>query len=273
MGPILLTNRNIFIERKIKEFSDFIPRGCRSSPSYPYRKMVGGLMYAMVSTRPDLAYSLSVVSRFLSCPTQTHCELVSHIYMYVRGTLDFKIRYEAKSNLELTGYVDAAYGNNKRGTSTTGYCFLVGDGLISWYSKGQKVVALSIAEAKYIAATEAAKEAIWLRTFLEELGFPQKSTVLFEDNQACILLSRNPQLHSRTKHIQIRYHFIREKVSSKEITLQYISTKDQLADMFKKSLPGYLLRLKNFNCLVYFNSRGELELETHRKRVSNNVKK
>jgi hypothetical protein len=283
-------NQTQYLERKMNEFKAFIPIGLRSSPlpsnyehllelatkerilskkEFPYREMVGSLMYAMVSTRPDLAQALSVVSRFLSCPTKIHCDLISHIYMYVKGTLDFKLHYSAKSKLILSGYVDAAYGNNKKGTSTTGFCFMLGNGLISWFSKGQDTVALSAAEAEYIAATEAAKEAIWLRTLLSELGFNQEVTTLFEDNQACILLSKNPQLHSRTKHIQIRYHFIREKVLSKELILKYVSTKYQWADMFTKCLPGYKLRatLPKLNCKVYFKSRGESEIMTNRKQT------
>jgi hypothetical protein len=279
-------NQTQYLERKLKEFDQFIPKGFRSSPlppnyevlleqaekessnpkiQFPYREMVGSLMYAMVATRPDLAQALSVVSRYLSCPKDIHCNLVQHIYMYVRNSLDFQLHYSSNAKLELFGYVDAAYGNNKKGTSTTGYGFVLGGGLLSWYSKGQDTVALSVAEAEYIAATEAAKEAIWFRTFLEELGFPQETTILYEDNEACILLSKNPQLHSRTKHIQIRYHFIREKVTSKEIQLQYISTKAQAADMFTKALPFYKLKncLSNIGCSVHSKSRGELQSMTH----------
>ena len=265
-------NQNHYLQRKISEFSQFIGAGSRSSPLpnnyqellddtvdpsiipstvFPYREMVGSLMYAMVSSRPDLAQSLSIVSRYLSKPNVNHCNLVRHIYQYVRGNMDYGIIFHPTVDLTLVGYVDAAYGNNFECSSTSGYCFTLGGAVVSWYSKAQSVTALSAAEAEYIAATEATKEAIWWRQFLQELGFPQNTTVLHEDNQACILLSKNPQSHSRTKHIQIRYHFIREKVLSEEVSLQYVKTKDQLADMFTKNLAGFKLRptMLNLGCI------------------------
>ena len=264
-------DQNHYLKRKLEEFSNYVGLGSRSCPLptnyqellddqsepdivpssvFPYREMVGSLMYAMVSTRPDLAQSLSIVSRYLSKPNVNHCNLVRHIFQYVKGNLEKELVFKPK-DLILTGYVDAAYGNNFKCASTSGYCFLLGNTIVSWYSKAQAVTALSAAEAEYIAATEATKEAIWWRQFLDELGYPQETTTLNEDNQACILLSKNPQSHSRTKHIQIRYHFIREKTDSKEVSLQYVNTKDQLADMFTKNLPGCHLRptLNSLGCI------------------------
>ncbi len=148
--------------------------------------------------------------------------------------------------------MDAAYANNIDLKSTTGFCFTLNDTIISWNSKSQPVTAISAAESEYIAATEAAKEAIWWRLFMDELGFKQETTILHEDNQACIILSKNPQSHNRTKHIQVRFHFIREKVASQEIAMQYIPTKSQLADIFTKGTPGFTMRptLKSLNCGV-----------------------
>jgi hypothetical protein len=209
-------------------------------------------MYAMVSTMPSLAQPLSVVSRYLSKPTLTMCNLVRHICQYIRGNIDQNgILYSNKnSNLQIVGYVDAAYGNNTDCKSTSGFCFTLNGSIISWHSKRQPVTAFSTAESEYIAAAEAAKEAIWWRLFMEELGYPQSTTILFEDNEACILLSKNPQSHHRTKHIQIRFHFIREKVASSELELRYISTKDQLGDIFTKGSPGFHLRpiLRKLGC-------------------------
>jgi len=264
-------DQNHYLKRKLQEFKDYIGLSSRSCPLpsnfqellddqsepnivsssvFPYREMVGSLMYAMVSTRPDLAQSLSIVSRYLSKPNINHCNLVRHIFQYVRGNLEKELVFKPK-DLILTGYVDAAYGNNFKCASTSGYCFLLGSTIVSWYSKAQVVTALSAAEAEYMAATEAAKEAIWWRQFLDELGYPQATTILHEDNQASIMLSKNPQSHSRTKHIQIKYHFIREKTDSKEVSLQYVNTKDQLADMFTKNLPGCHLRptLVSLGCI------------------------
>jgi hypothetical protein len=263
-GSISLDQKH-YLKSKIEEFSPYIGPGSRSSPlpsnyllqvenmkdeeiipssSFPYREIVGSLMYAMVSSMPSLAQPLSVVSRYLSKPTVTMCNLVRHICQYVRGNIDHNgILYPStSSNLQVVGYVDAAYGNNTNCKSTSGYCFTLNGSIISWHSKCQPVIAISTAESEYIAATEAAKEAIWFRLFMNELGFPQLTTILYEDNEACILLSKNPQAHNRTKHIQIRFHFIREKVASDEINLKYVSTKAQLADILTKGTPGFHLR-------------------------------
>jgi hypothetical protein len=271
-GSISIDQKH-YLQNKLEEFASYIGKGSRSSPlpsnyslemeniknepiipssQFPYREIVGSLMYAMVSSMPSLAQPLSVVSRYLSKPTITMCNLVRHICQYVRGNINHNgILYPSKeSDLQIQGYVDAAYGNNTDYKSTTGFCFTLNDSIISWHSKCQPVTAFSTAESEYIAAAEAAKEAIWWRLFMTELGFTQSTTILHEDNEACILLSKNPQSHHRTKHIQIRFHFIREKVASNELKLQYVSTKEQLADIFTKGTPGFHLRpiLNKLSC-------------------------
>ncbi len=151
----------------------------------------------------------------------------------------------------LIGYCDASYANEIDYTSRSGYGFLLGGSLISWYSKKQSVVAQSAAEAEYYAASTASNEAVWLQRLLNELGFDQKTITLFEDNQACIALSKNPEEHRRTKHIQVKYHVIRDYVAKGFVKFVYCDTKDQLADMFTKGVSGSLLRtlLKGFNVL------------------------
>ena len=274
-GSITIDQHHYLIS-KLSEFNEYIGSGSRSSPlpadylqhlendkdeeiilneKFPYRAMVGSLMYAMVSTFPALAQPISIVSRFLSRPTLFHCNLVRHIFQYVRGNIDHNgITFNPceKPTHQIVGYVDASYTNNNNSKSTTGYCFTLNNSIISWNSKCQPVTALSAAESEYIAATEATKEAIWWRQFMNELGFPQETTILHEDNQACILLSKNPQAHNRTKHIQVRFHFVREKTASNEVSLKYISTKSQLADIFTKTTPGFALRpaLKSLQCGV-----------------------
>ena len=144
--------------------------------------------------------------------------------------------------MEVGGYVDAAYANNEMYRSTTGFCFTVGSCLVSWYSKRQSVVAQSSAEAEYYAASDASNEAVWLKDLVTELGYPQKTVILHEDNQACIALTKNPENHKRTKHIQVKYHVVRNYVKDKIVEFKYVHTKDQLADLFAKSLPGFKLR-------------------------------
>ena len=138
----------------------------------------------------------------------------------------------------LTGYCDADWaGDLDERKSTTGYAFYVGDGLVSWNSKRQTTVALSTAEAEYMSATQATKEALWLKQLLNELGLTQFQPVLLRsDNQGCIALTKNPAYHSRTKHIDIRHHFIRDSVEVGDIELQYCATNDMVADVLTKAL-------------------------------------
>ena len=203
--------------------------------------MVGSLMYAMVATRPDLAFPLQVVCQFMQNPTKVHCDLVKHIYKYCRFN-SYLLTYSPSSNMLLKGWSDASYANNHDYKSTGGYCFKLGDSLISWSSNKQNIVALSTAESELIALTSASQEALWLQKLLEEVGFPQKPTTIYEDNQACIALSKNPQNHKRTKHIQVRYFFIRQHLESGALALEYCGTLDQLADPFTKIIPGHRLR-------------------------------
>ena len=203
--------------------------------------MVGSLMYAMVGTRPDLAFPLQVVCQFLDKPTATHCQLVKHIFRYCRFN-SYQLTFPSTNNLLLRGWSDASYANNIDYKSTSGYCFKIGDALVSWASGKQQITALSTAESETIALTLAAQEAIWFRALLEELGFKQTPTTIFEDNQAAIALARNPQNHKKTKHIQVRYYFIREHLENGSLALSFCPTHDQLADPFTKILPGHRLR-------------------------------
>jgi hypothetical protein len=202
-----------------------------------YQQMVGSLMFLMIGTRPDIAAAISIVSQFAANPSEVHYKAVKRIIRYLKGTKAFKLHLGGK-DIILKGYSDANWGNdiNTR-KSTSGYVFYLGDGVISWSSKRQPTVALSSTEAEYMAITHATKEAIWSRAFLKELGFPQGTTTIYEDNQSCIALAKNPIHHGRTKHIDIQHHFIREKVESKEIELEYISTDNMVGDAFTKPLP------------------------------------
>lgn len=204
-----------------------------------YQQIVGSLMYLMIATRPDIANSVSIVSQFAASPTNTHMQAVKHILRYLRGTSTFKLNYGPNNDAQivLTGFSDSDWANdvNTR-RSTTGYAFFLCGGVISWSSKRQRTVALSTTEAEYMALTQTTKEAIWLRRLLEELGFAQTTTTIYEDNESSISLARNPVQHARTKHIDIQYHFTREKIESKDIRLEYLPTDRMLADIMTKPL-------------------------------------
>lgn len=198
----------------------------------------------MSGTRFDIAAAVSIVSRFLDKPKKIHCNMVRRIFWYLRGSIDNKLLYERNSEMSLSGYVDSSYANLENYASLSGYAFQLGTGIISWQSSRQPVIALSSAEAEYIALTPAVQEVIWLKQILNELGYPQTNVPIYEDNQSCILLARNPQDHKKTRHIQIRYHWIRQHLFDKTFNLQYCNTKSQKADMFTKGLFGPTLRIQ-----------------------------
>jgi hypothetical protein len=206
-----------------------------------YRSAVGKLMYAAVSTRPDISFAVGVASRFMAAPTQEHWSLVKRILRYLRGTQSVGILYKfgRPGQLALSGFCDSDWGGDPTDRkSTAGWVFLLSGGPVSWSSRKQATVALSTTEAEYMSAAEAAKEAIWLRALLSDLGHAQSAaTRIFEDNRGCIELSKNPIIHQRSKHIAIRHHFIREKTASGEVYLEHIPTERMVADIFTKPLP------------------------------------
>jgi len=204
-----------------------------------YRAIVGSLMYLMISTRPDIAFAVGYLARYLNCYDQSHIKASMHVLRYVKATSTLGITYHPTSDLILTGYSDSDWAsdiNTRR--STTGYLFTLAGGAISWNSRLQKTVALSSTEAEYMALSEAAKEAIALRSLCRDMHMPFKHPVLiYEDNQGAKAMAYNPIHYAKTKHIHIRHHFIREKVADGDICVEYISTSDMLADALTKALP------------------------------------
>jgi hypothetical protein len=202
----------------------------------PYSSAVGSLMYLMVCTRPDIAQAVSVVSRYLSCPGKGHWEAVKWIFRYLRGTID--ARLEFGNGKALTGYVDADFaGDLDKRRSLTGYVFTLGDCAISWKSTLQATVALSSTEAEYMAITEAIKEAIWLKAFVGEMSSFEGPITVFCDNQSAIHLTKDRMYHEKTKHIDIRYHFVRDVISEGKVAVKKIGTESNPADMLTKPLP------------------------------------
>ena len=204
----------------------------------PYDSVIGSLMYAMVCIRPDIPHVVGVMSRFMSRPGKKHWEAVvsrlmsrpgkkhweavKWILRYLKGSLDTCLCFTGAS-LKLQGYVDADFvGDIDNRKSTIEFVFTLGDIAISWVSNLQKIVTLSTIEAEYVAATEAGKEMIWLHGFLDELGKKQKMGILHSNNQSAIFLVKNSAFHSKSKHIQTKYHFIRYLVEDKLVILKKI---------------------------------------------------
>ena len=206
--------------------------------THQFRSLIGSLMYAAVCTRPDITYHVIALARHMQEPAESHWNAAKRILRYLKGTRDQGLTY-GKGSTDLIGYCDSDWaGDVATRRSTTGYCFLIAGAAVSWTSKLQNTVALSASEAEYMAASAAVQEAIYLRGVLKDIGEQSGPTVLREDNQGCIELVKNPVYHTRTKHIDVRYHFVRERFAGGEILMEYCPTRDQLADCLTKPLQG-----------------------------------
>lgn len=204
---------------------------------FPYREAVGALAYVMVGTRPDIAYAVGVVSRKLENPTKDDWNKVKRIFRYLKGTVSLGITYGSGPK-QLLGYSDADHGGDTTtGRSTTGVVCLYANAAVSWLSQRQATVAISTTEAEIVAASEAARELIWLQRIFDTLTDIRDLPLLKVDNEAAIRLAHNPEFHKRTKHIRIRHYFVREMVHEGTLTVAKTSSMDQLADVLTKAVP------------------------------------
>jgi len=188
----------------------------------PYPQLVGALLFLARLSRLDIAYAVSRLSRFMNSYGQVHWDAAKKILRYLKGTKELGLFYKRGCSMELTGFCDSDYAGDKFDRkSTGGFVFLIGDGILTWCSQKQRVVACSSTEAEYIALADAAREAQWLRCFLEELQFTQQNpTTIHVDNQSTIKLAMNPEFHKRTKHIAVRYHYTRQLITEKIIKVE-----------------------------------------------------
>jgi len=204
-----------------------------------YRSIIGSLRY-IVNTRPDLAFSVGAISRYMEAPSKQHWAAVKHILRYLKGTVEFGYRYERGAALKpfLLGYSDSDFaGDTQDRKSTTGVIYFLGGNLITWASQKQKIVALSSCEAEYVAAAAAACQGVWLSRLIGDLlGTKEAPIKLLMDNMSAIALSKNPVHHDRSKHIDTKFHFIRECIEQGKVEIDHVRTEDQLADIFTKAL-------------------------------------
>lgn len=203
----------------------------------PYRELVGCLLYLSIASRPDISHAASKLGQFNDRFNKSHWMAGKRVLRYLKGTADHGIFYSYEKN-NLVGYVDADWaGCSDDRRSYTGYCFMMNGGVISWDSKKQRTVALSTTEAEYMAMGEASKEAIYLKRFLRELGqFDLKTIKIHVDNLSAQRLATFPVFHGRTKHIDVRHHFVREVVETGQIHLEHVASDDMTADVFTKGL-------------------------------------
>ncbi len=202
-----------------------------------YIRIVGSLIY-MTITRPNLSYAIGVVNQFMQTPQKPHLDAVRCILRYIKHTLKCGIFYETKSQLQVHGYIDVDWaGNVSNRRSTNCFMFSFGSSDVSWSSKKQPTIALSNMEVKYKGATIVACEIVWLQKLLSNLGLSVDAPiVIYCDNINSILLANNLVYHARTKHIEVHYHFTKEKVIAKEIDLIHVNIKDQVTNIFTKPL-------------------------------------
>ena len=209
----------------------------KSTDQVEYQSMVGSLLYAAMATRPDCAQAVGAVSKFCSQPTEAHRTAVKRVFRYLKKTINLALRYH-KDGESVIGFSDADWGGDLDDRhSTTGNVFMLASGAVSWISKKQAVVALSTSEAEYVALSMAAQEAAWLQKLFSDLKIPKQPIVIMEDNQGAIALARNPISHSRSKHIDLRFHFIREAAQEGMIDIVYCPTSEMVADLFTKPIP------------------------------------
>lgn len=204
--------------------------------STKYRSMIGALLY-LTASRPDIQFAICKCARYQSSPMESHLQAVKRILRYLKGTHTFGLWYSRDSTLDLVGYSDADFaGDRIDRTSTSGICTFLGNSLVSWSSKKQNSIALSTAEAEYVAAAGCCAQLIWMKSTLLDYGLKYDTLPLMCDNQSALNMTKNPVQHSRTKHIDIRHHFIRDHVEKKTVELIFVKSEKQLADIFTKPL-------------------------------------
>jgi hypothetical protein len=201
-----------------------------------YRGMIGSLLY-LTASRPDIMFSVCMCARYQSCPKESHLKAVKRILRYLSGTPKYGLWYSKGNDCSLVGFSDSDFAGCKSDRkSTSGTCHLFSNSLVSWHSKKQVSVALSTAEAEYVAAGSCCAQILWIKQHLLDFNLKLERIPIFCDNTSAINLTKNPVLHSRTKHIEIRHHFLRDHVEKGDIVFEHVNTENQLADIFTKPL-------------------------------------
>lgn len=228
-----------------------------------YRSVVGALQY-LTLTRPDISYSVNKVCQFLHSPTEAHWTAVKRILRYLQGTSSYGLLLRRSPSVMLSAFSDADWAgcpDDRR--STGGHVVFLGGNLVAWNSRKQPTVSRSSTEAEYKSVANATAELMWIQALLGELGIPEnRPPSLWCDNIGATYLSMNPVFHARTKHIEIDYHFVRERVAKKALEIRHISTHDQLADILTKPLMSHQFERfrSDLNVLPAFRSRGDVKI-------------
>eukprot|EP00253_Pinus_taeda_P002005 PITA_02005 len=228
--------------------------GSKAADATLCRQLVGSLIY-LTTTRPDLTYVVIVLSQFMSKPLEGHWNAMKIVLRYLQGIVDYNIIYTDSSDVRLAGFADLDWERNVDDRrSITGYAFSLGSTVITWSSKKQNTISLSSAEAEYQAMCAATCQAVWLRRLLQDVREELTVTTTIRcDNQSSIKLANNPMFHKNTKHIDTQFHFVSEKVQSKEIHLEYCNTCDNVVDIFTKPLGKFKFQMFREMLGIYVN--------------------
>ena len=216
-----------------------------------FRAIIGSLVYINTCTRPEISYIVTRLSQYMDKPTKAHLALAKDVLRYLKGTIDQElIFYKSKNIVQLIGYCDSDYAGSDDRKSTSGYCFKLNEesALISWKTKKQKIVCLSSCEAEYVAMTHSIQEGKFLCKLLSDMQNTNLSKFsLFVDNQGAMKLAYNPINQQRSKHIDVKYHFIRSEIQCGAVELKYVQSCFNLGDMFTKALSRTKLDKFNFS--------------------------
>eukprot|EP00253_Pinus_taeda_P031422 PITA_31422 len=204
-----------------------------------YRSMIGSLLY-LTGTRPDIMHAVGIVGRFQENPKETHLQAVKIIFKYLQGTKNYGLWYPRDTDLTLHAYTEAdSAGSVDDKKSISGGAFFMGSRLVSWFSKKQSSIALSTVELEYVAAASCCTQLLWMMQTLQDFQITCTPPIsLLCDNTSAINISKNPVMHSKNKHIPIKYHFLREQVLEQNVKLEYVPSKEQVVDILTKALPG-----------------------------------
>ena len=204
----------------------------------PYSEAIGSVLWPVMVSWPDAAYAVGVLLQYIQNPGPAHWEGVKRVINYLGSTKDLWLTFGGQKETIVEGYFDADWAGQKHQHSISGFSFHYGVGAVFWSSKKQHVIALSSTEAEYVAQTHAAKEAMWIRSFISEIqGGGREPLTILCDNQGAIALAKDNKYHAHTKHIDLCYHFIREAVKDGKISVKYIPIDENVSDIFTKALP------------------------------------
>ena len=220
----------------------YIPNKNKSGTSTPelrskYQTVIRSLLYLMLGTRPDISFAVTKLAQFSANPLQEHLDKALYICRYLVGTQDYRLTYDGTSKEGLIAVTDSGWASdNTTHRSQSGYFISLAGGLVTWTSRAQKTIALSSTEAEYMALSDCSRQVVWMHTLLGELGYHLRPIPICGDNQGSIFIASNPVTEKRSKHIDIRYHYIREVISRKLAEVFFIDGEENPADLLTKNL-------------------------------------